>query len=187
VVHRPGGLEVPDYTNSDGPTCAWLRKFSVRSSTCRFFIVSVFSLSLNFEFFQASFIREDADEKTSNRHLEAYLLWLFGYVMFCGSQGDAVSRLLTPTRGGLPTPPWRTCPRSTGCCGFGRDVQGLCTGCTKTGTQSILLEFSLLLHLWSYKRLPVGRPSVDRSPCRALEEGHNPTNRPTMGSMWCQH
>jgi hypothetical protein len=30
-------------------------------------------------------MRDDADETTSNRHLEAYLLWLFGYVMFCGS------------------------------------------------------------------------------------------------------
>jgi hypothetical protein len=30
-------------------------------------------------------MRDDADEQTSNMHLEAYLLWLFGYVMFCGS------------------------------------------------------------------------------------------------------
>jgi hypothetical protein len=32
-------------------------------------------------------MRGDVDELTSNMHLEAYLLWLFGYVMFCGSQG----------------------------------------------------------------------------------------------------
>jgi hypothetical protein len=43
-----------------------------------FFIVSVCSLSLNFEFFQASFMRDDANEQTSNKHLEAYMLWLFG-------------------------------------------------------------------------------------------------------------
>jgi hypothetical protein len=30
-------------------------------------------------------MRDDADEPTSNKHLEAYLLWLLGYVMFCGS------------------------------------------------------------------------------------------------------
>jgi hypothetical protein len=41
-------------------------------------------------------MRDDADEQTSNTHLEAYMLWLFGYVMFCGSQGDAVSRFLIP-------------------------------------------------------------------------------------------
>jgi hypothetical protein len=48
--------------------------------------------------------------------------------------------------------------------------RGLCAGCTKTGTQSILLGWPLLLHLWSYEWLPVGRPLVDRSPYRALEE-----------------
>jgi hypothetical protein len=62
----------------------------------------------------------------------------------------------------------------------------LCTGCTKTGTQSILLECSLLLHLRSYERLPVGRPSVDRSLYRTLEEGRDPANRPTIWAMWCQ-
>jgi hypothetical protein len=41
-------------------------------------------------------MRDDADKQTSNRHLEAYLLWLFDYVMLCGSQGNAVSRFLIP-------------------------------------------------------------------------------------------
>jgi hypothetical protein len=63
--------------------------------------------------------------------------------------------------------------------------RGLCVGCTKTDTQSIILGCPLLLHLWSYERLPVRRSSVDRSPYRALEEGHDPTDMPTMGSMWC--
>jgi hypothetical protein len=63
--------------------------------------------------------------------------------------------------------------------------RGLCTGCTKMGTLSILLGCPLLLHLWSYERLPVGWPSVDRSLYRTLEEGHDPADRPTMGSMWC--
>jgi hypothetical protein len=41
-------------------------------------------------------MRDDADEPTSNKHLEVYMLWLFGYVIFCGSQGDAVLRFLIP-------------------------------------------------------------------------------------------
>jgi hypothetical protein len=41
-------------------------------------------------------MRDDADDYTVARHLEACLLWLFGYVMFCGSQGEAVSRYLIP-------------------------------------------------------------------------------------------
>jgi hypothetical protein len=36
---------------------------------------------------QALYMRDDADEPTSNRHLEAYLLWLFSYVRFYGSRG----------------------------------------------------------------------------------------------------
>jgi hypothetical protein len=30
------------------------------------------------------------------RHLKAYLLWLFGWVMFCNSQGSSVSKHLIP-------------------------------------------------------------------------------------------
>jgi hypothetical protein len=69
--------------------------------------------------------------------------------------------------------------------GLAATYRGLCAGCTKTGTQSILLGCPFLLHLWSYNRLPVGRPSVDRSPYQVLQEGHGPVDRPTMGSMWC--
>ena len=34
-------------------------------------------------------MREDADDFTVARHFEAYLLWLFGWVMFCSSQGGS--------------------------------------------------------------------------------------------------
>jgi hypothetical protein len=44
VVRRPGVPEVPDFNNSHGPTCAWLRKYRVRTSNYHFFILSVFSL-----------------------------------------------------------------------------------------------------------------------------------------------
>jgi hypothetical protein len=87
VVRRPDAPEVPDFTNSHSPTCAWLRKYNVHSSIYRVFIISFLSLRLNFEFLQALFMRDDADEAMSNKHLEAYLLWLFCYVMFCGCQG----------------------------------------------------------------------------------------------------
>jgi hypothetical protein len=131
-------------------------------------------------------MRLDADEPTSNRHFEAYLLWLFGYMMFCGSQGDAVSRFPIPhawriidsTEEEMPQINW-------GAAVLAVTYRGLCAGCTKTGTQLILLGCPLLLQLWSYERLPVGPPSVDRSPYRTLEEGHDSADRPTTGSMWC--
>jgi hypothetical protein len=31
-------------------------------------------------------MRDNADKQTSNKNFEAYLLWLFGYVMFYGSR-----------------------------------------------------------------------------------------------------
>jgi hypothetical protein len=42
---------------------------------------------------QAYYMANDADDQTSDRFLEVYLLWLFGWVLFCESAGD------TPCRG----------------------------------------------------------------------------------------
>jgi hypothetical protein len=39
---------------------------------------------------------DDADDPTSDRFLELYLLWLFGLVLFCESAGDSVSRYMIP-------------------------------------------------------------------------------------------
>jgi hypothetical protein len=39
---------------------------------------------------------DDADYPMSNRYLEGYLLWLFGWVLSCESTGDSVSRNLLP-------------------------------------------------------------------------------------------
>jgi hypothetical protein len=39
---------------------------------------------------------DDADDPTSDRFLEVYLLWLFGWVLFCESAGDSLSRYLLP-------------------------------------------------------------------------------------------
>jgi hypothetical protein len=36
---------------------------------------------------------DDADDQTSDRFSEVYLLWLFGWV-FCESAGDSVSRCM---------------------------------------------------------------------------------------------
>jgi hypothetical protein len=39
---------------------------------------------------------DDADNPTSDRFLEVYLLWLFGWVLFCESAGDSESRRMIP-------------------------------------------------------------------------------------------
>jgi hypothetical protein len=45
---------------------------------------------------QADYRADDADDPTSERFLEVYLLWLFGWVLFYESVGDFVSRCLIP-------------------------------------------------------------------------------------------
>jgi hypothetical protein len=80
-------------------------------------------------------MREDADESTSNSPLEAYLLWLFSYVMFCRSQGDAVSRFLIPhARRIADNTVEEMAQINWGAAIFVATYKGLCARCTKMGT-----------------------------------------------------
>jgi hypothetical protein len=45
---------------------------------------------------QADYLADDAEQETVDMFVEAYLLWLFGFVLFCSLQGDAVARYLIP-------------------------------------------------------------------------------------------
>ena len=45
---------------------------------------------------QPTLLPVDADEYSVTRLLEAYLLWLFGYIMFNNTHGNSVDRILLP-------------------------------------------------------------------------------------------
>ena len=45
---------------------------------------------------QPTLLPADADEYSVTRSLEAYLLWLFGYIMFNNTYGNSVDRILLP-------------------------------------------------------------------------------------------
>jgi hypothetical protein len=47
-------------------------------------------------FVQADYLADDDEQETVDRFFEAYMLWLFGFVLFCSSQGDTVARYLIP-------------------------------------------------------------------------------------------
>jgi hypothetical protein len=47
-------------------------------------------------FVRADYLAVDVEPKTVDMFFEAYLLWLFGFVLFCSSQGDTVVRYLIP-------------------------------------------------------------------------------------------
>jgi hypothetical protein len=59
---------------------------------------------------QADYMADDANDQTSDRFLEVYLLWLFRWVLFCESAGNSVSRCMMLR--GSPTHPSSRCPRS---------------------------------------------------------------------------
>jgi hypothetical protein len=65
---------------------------------------------------------DDADDQTSNRFLEVYLLWLFRWVLFCEPAGDSLGsedRRRTP-RANAPDQLGQHC--------FGSDLQGAVFG-----------------------------------------------------------
>jgi len=43
---------------------------------------------------QAHILEDDADKDNVSRSLEAYLLWLFDYIMFNNSHGNSVDKIL---------------------------------------------------------------------------------------------
>jgi hypothetical protein len=78
----------------------------------------------------ADYLADDAKQEAVDRFFEAYLSWMFGFVLFCSSQGDVVERYLIPTLGGSLTRPWTSCPRSVGVNLFLRARIGACArGC----------------------------------------------------------
>lgn len=133
---------------------------------------------------QADYIRPDADGHTVDRHLEAFLLWLFGWTMFCGSQGDAVSKFLLPyAREIADAEPGCVPQYSWGSAVLAETYRGLCLACVKTRGIPVLLGCPLLLQLWCHERFPIGRPLVDAGPYR--EAGQDEVDRPTFGTLWC--
>ena len=45
---------------------------------------------------QPALLAADADEYSVTRSPEAYLLWLFGYIMFNNTHGNSIDRILLP-------------------------------------------------------------------------------------------
>ena len=109
----------------------------------------------------------DADEYSVTRSLEAYLLWLFGYILLPYAREIA--------DGDEDVPPY-----SWGEAVLAATYRELCDGCTKTHENAILAGCPLLLQLWSYEGLAVGRPIVSHAPyprpCTAT--------RKTTGPLW---
>jgi hypothetical protein len=98
-------------------------------------------------FVQADYLADDAEQETIDRFFEAYLLWLFGFVPFCSSQGDAVMRYLIPHARRIADAPLDVVPQiSWGNSVLASAYRGLCSGVSKgRAAKPILLGCPLLL------------------------------------------
>lgn len=120
------------------------------------------------------------------RCLEAYLLWLFGKVMFTETHVDTISaRFISMAREIADAQnPADIVPRSFGSAVLAATYRALCVACMKNKDSSSILGCPLLLHLWSWERLPIGRPDVDaRTPWDYPLIDPNLVDLPTFGTM----
>jgi hypothetical protein len=130
---------------------------------------------------------DDADDPTSDKFLEVYLLWLFGWVLFCESAGDSVSRYMIPWAQRIADAPLDQMPQiSWGSTVLAATYRGLCSAVTRqTSREAILLGCPLLLQMWIHERFDIGRPRADLSEYEPLPDGTDPADLPTMVSLWC--
>jgi hypothetical protein len=93
-------------------------------------------------FVQANYLADDVEQETVNRFFEAYLLWLFGFVLFCSSQGDTVARYLIPHARRIADAPLDVVPQiSWGNFVLAGAYMGLCSGVSKGRSFSDVLCF----------------------------------------------
>src|SRR6185312_3501840 len=81
---------------------------------------------------QPALLAADADEYSVTRSLEAYLLWLFGYIMFNNTNGNSVDRILLPYAREIADGDEDVPPYSWGEAVLAATYCGLCDGCMKT-------------------------------------------------------
>jgi hypothetical protein len=90
---------------------------------------------------------DNADDQTSDRFLEVYLLWLFRWVLFCESAGDSVSRCMILWAQRIADAPLEQMPLiNWGSAILAATYRGLCSAVTRqTSREAILLGCPLLL------------------------------------------
>ncbi|WVZ86035.1 hypothetical protein U9M48_032879 [Paspalum notatum var. saurae] len=135
--------------------------------------------------FQATNLRPDADDDSVSRSFEAYLLWLFGFIMFKNGHGNTVDKILMPyAREIADADEDQVSTWSWGSAVLAATYRGLCDACIKDDDRARFQGCALLLQLWSYERLAVGRPIVDHRPYELQYYGDLEDDRPTMGTLW---
>jgi hypothetical protein len=130
---------------------------------------------------------DDVDDPTSNRFLEVYLLWLFGWVLFLRVSGRLVSRYMIPWAQRIGDAPLEQMPQiSWGSVVRETTYWGMCSAVSRPASrEAILLGCPLLLQMWIHERFDIGQPRADLSEYEPLPDSTDPADLPTMGSLWC--
>ena len=96
---------------------------------------------------QPGMLADEADEYSVSRSLEAYLLWLFGSIMFCNGHGNSVDKILlvyareiADAQAEEDVPTW-----SWGAAVLACTYHGLCEACVKTEPNGLITGCPLLL------------------------------------------
>ena len=134
----------------------------------------------------------DTEEWRVRRHLEAYLLRLFGWVLFMSSHHDSVDKHLIWYAQQIADAPLDDVPQfSWGSAVLACTARALCDACTRRSSTGTLAGCPLLLMLWSFEQFDIGRPRLrSYEPYEAAmyhldDDGDfDPIDRPTMGSIW---
>nr|ABA96499.1 transposon protein, putative, Mutator sub-class [Oryza sativa Japonica Group] len=147
-----------------GPTKRWLLQFTVEQ------------------------LQAEADEYSYSRCLEAYLLWLFGWVMFCGGHGHAVDKGLVHYARSIADAAVGEVPQwSWGSALLAALYRALCESCTKTDPSATFGGCPLFLSIWAAEKIAIGRPEVDQHAYEeSLYEERPEVDYPTMGTLWCR-
>lgn len=169
-ILQPADGEVEQFGFHDrhGPLKAWLSQFSAERLT------------------------EDEDDWRVMRHLEAYLLWLFGWVLFTSSHHDTVDRHFVYYAAQIAYAPLEAIPQySRGSAVLAATYQALCDTCTRRTSTGTLAGSPLLLMLWLFKRFDIRRPTLlsydlygdEMYVFDQLGEADD-LDAPTMGTLW---
>jgi hypothetical protein len=141
---------------------------------------------------QVEKMASDADDYQVARHLEAFLLWLFGNVMFTGTCKNIIDNRFIEFAKEIADAPEDPDPEVVPKYSWGSAVlcatyRALCYACTKSSAESILDGSPLLLQLWSFERFDIGRPQVKAHTYGFDMYGDDDVDRPTFGSLWCSN
>lgn len=97
--------------------------------------------------FRAERLTEDDPEWKVQRHLEAYLLWLFGWVLFTSSHHDSVDKHFVYYAAMIAYAPVEAIPQySWGSAVLAATYRALCDACTRRSTTGTCnTSFSIVL------------------------------------------